>query len=144
MTVEFTSQNEQATQTLGERFAAQLREGDVVAFRGDLGAGKTVFSRGIMRGLGYRGAVASPTFAIVNEYSGGRCRVAHFDMYRIDSEQELYSTGFYDYLDGRWIILMEWSENVPFALESDTITVSISGSAQQARTITIQGAREKL
>lgn len=128
------------TEELGARLARQLKAGDVVAFYGPLGAGKTAFARGVLRALGYAGTVASPTFTIVNEYRGGALDVAHFDMYRVSDEEGLYSTGFYDYLDGRMALLIEWSENIGWAIEDDAIRVTISGSGEQPRIITIEGA----
>ena len=108
----------------GAEVAKLLRPGDTVALRGELGAGKTVFVRGAAAALGCREQVTSPTFAIVNQYLG-RVPVFHFDMYRIEGEGDLYSTGYYDYLDGRSVLFIEWSENIAFALPEDTITVSI-------------------
>ena len=93
-TYHFTTHSQQETEDIGCRFASCVRPGMTVAMYGDLGAGKTAFTRGVERGLGYQGSVTSPTFSIVNEYRGGRVDVAHFDMYRISSEEELYGTGF--------------------------------------------------
>lgn len=127
------------TEALGASIAKALKEGDIVAFLGGLGAGKTAFSRGVLRGLGYDNNVASPTFTIVNEYRGGTLDAAHFDMYRISGEDELYSTGFYDYLDGRFLLLIEWCENIEFALADDIIRVTITGQGESGREITIEG-----
>lgn len=139
---QFETKSQQQTERLGERFAAALRAGDVVALRGGLGAGKTAFTRGIAHGLGYAGTVSSPTFAIVNEYRGGRLDLAHFDVYRIAGESDLYGTGFYDYLDGRMLLVIEWSENIPFALEETAITVEIAPLAEERRRITMESERE--
>ena len=100
----------------------------MVAYFGGLGMGKTAFTRGLARGLGCRGRVTSPTFAIVNEYEGGRLPLFHFDMYRIGSEDELYSMGYEDYLD-RGICLCEWSENIPDALPAERVEVCIGKDA---------------
>ena len=142
MKYQFETESQLRTEQLGERFAAVLRAGDMVAMRGGLGAGKTAFTRGVARGLGYTCPVSSPTFAIVNEYRGGRLDLAHFDVYRIADENELYGTGFYDYLDGGFVIFMEWSENVPFAIEDDAIILSIAHGEGDRRIITIEAERE--
>ena len=142
MKYQFETESQLQTEQLGERFAAVLRAGDMVAMRGGLGAGKTAFTRGAARGLGYTCPVSSPTFAIVNEYRGGRLDLAHFDVYRIADENELYGTGFYDYLDGGFVIFMEWSENVPFAIEDDAIILSIAHGEGDRRIITIEAERE--
>ena len=142
MKYQFETESQLQTEQLGERFAAVLRAGDMVAMRGGLGAGKTAFTRGVARGLGYTCPVSSPTFAIVNEYRGGRLDLAHFDVYRIADENELYGTGFYDYLDGGFVIFMEWSENVPFAVEDDAIILSIAHGEGDRRIITIEAERE--
>ena len=142
MKYQFETESQLQTEQLGERFAAVLRAGDMVAMRGGLGAGKTAFTRGVARGLGYTCPVSSPTFAIVNEYRGGRLDLAHFDVYRIADENELYGTGFYDYLDGGFVIFMEWSDNVPFAIEDDAIILSIAHGEGDRRIITIEAERE--
>ena len=102
-----------------EEFAAQLATTltpkSILAFTGDLGAGKTTFTRGLCAGLGYTGEVSSPTFAIVHEYIGGRIPLYHFDMYRVDGPDSLFSTGYYDYLENG-LMLIEWSENIEEAL----------------------------
>ena len=139
---QFETESQQQTERLGERFAAALRAGDVVAMRGGLGAGKTAFTRGIAHALGYAGTVSSPTFAIVNEYRGGRLDLAHFDVYRIEGESDLFGTGFYDYLDGSMLLVIEWSENIPFALEESAITVEISVLSGDRRRITMESERE--
>ena len=138
MKQEYISHSIQQTEQLGFSFSQKLNPGDCVAFSGDLGAGKTVFCQGIARGLGYNGNVTSPTFAIVNEYRGGKYNIAHFDMYRITSEQELFSTGFYDYLDSGFITLIEWSENITEFLDIEYIKVNIQGSGNEFRVITIE------
>lgn len=139
---EFTTYSQNGTEDLGNRFSASLEPGTEVAMYGGLGAGKTAFVRGVLRGLGYEGTVSSPTFAIVNEYRGGRLGLAHFDMYRIDSEEELYGTGFYDYLDGKMAVFMEWSENVPFAVSEDAVKVIIEHGEGDIRHIRIESPKE--
>ena len=96
--MEFVTNSPEETEELGERLGRALSPGDVVAFTGDLGAGKTAFTRGIARGLGIGDRVTSPTFAIVNEYEGGRLPLFHFDMYRLTSSDELFDIGWEDYL----------------------------------------------
>ncbi len=130
-----TTTSQRETERAGGDFAAALSPGDVVALYGDLGAGKTAFVRGALRALGYGDSVTSPTFAIVNEYKTALGRVAHFDMYRIDNEDALWSTGFYDYLDGRSVLFIEWSENIGFALDFPHKTVTIGGAGDAPRRI---------
>ncbi|MBR3300250.1 MAG: tRNA (adenosine(37)-N6)-threonylcarbamoyltransferase complex ATPase subunit type 1 TsaE [Clostridia bacterium] len=122
---EFISNSPDDTEQISENFAKTLKAGTVIAFLGDLGVGKTCFMRGLARGIGYEGDVTSPTFSIVNEYRGGRLPVFHFDMYRISSFDDLYSTGYFDYFDENGIIAIEWSENISEILEDNTIFVEI-------------------
>ena len=102
------------TENIGTSLARKLYGTEIIALYGDLGAGKTCFVRGLCKGLGVEDNVSSPTFAIINEYSG-TFNVYHFDMYRINSEEDLYSTGFFDYLN-TGVIVIEWSENIEGAL----------------------------
>lgn len=129
-----------------EEFAFHLAEtltgGEVIAFTGDLGAGKTCFTRGLAKGLGFSGNVTSPTFALVNEYIGGKYPLYHFDMYRICSWDDLYSTGFFDYLDNG-IIAAEWSENIAAALPESTIFVDIEKLDESTRKITVTRGEQK-
>ena len=128
------------TEALGERLAARLTGGEVIAFTGDLGAGKTAFTRGLARGLGITERVTSPTFTIVNEYEGGRLPLFHFDMYRLTSSDDLYDIGWEDYLARGGVCAVEWSEIVEDALEEDAIRVDIKNeSGDDRRTITITG-----
>ncbi|MDO4566434.1 MAG: tRNA (adenosine(37)-N6)-threonylcarbamoyltransferase complex ATPase subunit type 1 TsaE [Oscillospiraceae bacterium] len=136
----FTSNSEEETRALGARLAGTLRAGDIVALRGDLGAGKTAFVSGALAALGCEGPFPSPSFAIVREYEG-KFRPVHFDMYRIKGEAELCSTGFYDYLDAERVLFIEWSENIAFALEGGETVVEIEGSGDMPRTVKIEGAR---
>ncbi len=112
------------TEQVGERLAERLEPGDVVAFLGGLGAGKTAFTRGLARGLGIRERVTSPTYTIVNEYRGRR-KVCHFDMYRIDSEEGLWEIGWEDYLSSGCLCVVEWSENIVDALPPETLKVTV-------------------
>lgn len=125
------------TEAAGRRLAGRLRPGDTVAMTGDLGMGKTQFIRGIARGLGYAGAVTSPTFTLVHEYPGP-VPLYHFDMYRISGWDDLESTGFFDYLAAGGICAVEWSENIWEALPADAWVVQIGrGSDDHSRIITI-------
>ena len=128
------------TEALGASMGARLKAGTVVAFTGDLGAGKTAFVRGLARGLGIPDRVTSPTFTIVNEYEGGRLPLFHFDMYRLGSADELYDIGWEDYLARGGVCAVEWSENVKEALDRHTIWVEIRrGESQDQRVIQIKG-----
>lgn len=138
--MEYRSNSEQDTEALGSRLGERLKPGTVIAYTGDLGAGKTAFTRGLARGLGISGQVTSPTFTIVNEYEGGRLPLFHFDMYRLGSADELFDIGWEDYLARGGVCAVEWSENVDEALEEDTIRVDIRrGENDHQRVITIQG-----
>ena len=135
------SHNEEETEKIGESLASHLRAGDVVAYLGGLGAGKTAFTRGLARGLGYQGRVTSPTFTIVNEYDGN-LPLFHFDMYRLGDEDELFDIGWEDYLSRGGVCAVEWSERILGALPVGTIRVTIercSGS-EDWRSILIEGA----
>lgn len=130
--------SERETEAAGEAFAKTLRGGCVVAFFGGMGMGKTAFVRGLARGLKIDAEVASPTFALVHEY-GGKPPLYHFDMYRVETWDSLYSTGFFDYLDAGGILAVEWSENIEGALPEDAIRVAFRrGTAENDRIITIE------
>jgi len=138
--VRYVTNSEEETEALGARLAEKLRPGAVVAFTGDLGAGKTAFTRGLARGLGIMERVTSPTFTIVNEYEGGRLPLFHFDMYRLGSADELFDIGWEDYLVRGGVCAVEWSENVSGAIEGDAISVEICrGGSDSQRIITIEG-----
>ena len=139
--MEYLSHNEQETEALGQRLAAALSPGAVVAYRGGLGMGKTAFTRGLAKGLGYSGRVTSPTFTIVNEYEGGRLPLFHFDMYRLEDDDALFDIGWEDYLDRGGICAVEWSEQVARAMPADTVYVTIARRPEDDRwrTITIEG-----
>ena len=134
----FLTYNPEETEAIGKKLAMQLRPGDVIAFYGDLGAGKTAFTRGLAKGLGIDEAVTSPTYTIVNEYLTGRMPLFHFDMYRLGSSDELFDIGWEDYLTRGGVCAVEWSENVEDALE-DSIIVSIHRVSDQEREIVIEG-----
>ena len=139
--MKYLCRSEAETEALGARLAAVLSPGDVVAYRGGLGMGKTAFTRGLARGLGYSGRVTSPTFTIVNEYEGGRLPLFHFDMYRLEDADSLFDIGWEDYLDRGGVCAVEWSERVEEALPEDTVWVTIARHPEQEtwRIITIEG-----
>ncbi|NBI09440.1 tRNA (adenosine(37)-N6)-threonylcarbamoyltransferase complex ATPase subunit type 1 TsaE [Colidextribacter sp. OB.20] len=138
--MEFVTNSEAETEALGARLGAELAPGTVIAFTGDLGAGKTAFTRGLARGLGVPDRVTSPTFTIVNEYEGGRLPLFHFDMYRLSSSDELFDIGWEDYLARGGVCAVEWSENVSDAMEEGTVSVDIRrGGADSQRVITVEG-----
>lgn len=126
------------TEALGQHLAETLQPGDVIAYTGDLGAGKTAFTRGLARGLGITERITSPTFTIVNEYLGGRLPLFHFDMYRLGSSEELYEIGWEDYLARGGVCAVEWSENVTEAMEG-AVSVTIDVLGENTRRITILG-----
>ena len=136
--MEYITNSPEETEAIGAALAETMEPGAVIAYRGDLGAGKTAFTRGLARGLGYTGSVTSPTYTIVNEYLGGRLPLFHFDMYRLRSADDLWDIGWEDYLDRGGVCAVEWSENVQEALEG-AITVSIAKLDDTRRSITIEG-----
>ena len=137
--MQFLSHSTQETEAIGEELAQKLRGGDVLAFTGSLGMGKTAFTRGLARGLGCRGRVTSPTFTIVNEYEGGRLPLFHFDMYRLTSAEDLFDIGWEDYLSRGGVCAVEWSENIADALPADAIQVRIERVDDMTRRITVEG-----
>ncbi len=126
------------TQALGARLGTKLQPGTVIAYRGDLGAGKTAFTRGIAQGLGATDLVTSPTYTIVNEYLSGRIPLFHFDMYRLPDSDSLFDIGWEDYLERGGVCAVEWSENVADAME-DAIIISIEKTGEDSRRITVEG-----
>ena len=134
----FYTNSPSETEAVGAALGAVLQPGTVLAYRGDLGAGKTAFTRGLARGLGYAEPVTSPTYTIVNEYLGGRLPLFHFDMYRLASSDDLWDIGWEDYLERGGICAVEWSENVEDALEN-AITVTIEKLGEESRRITVEG-----
>lgn len=139
--MDYVSHSEAETEDLGRRLAAALSPGAVVAYRGDLGMGKTAFTRGLARGLGCEGRVTSPTFTIVNEYEGPGLPLFHFDMYRLEDAGDLFDIGWEDYLDRGGVCAVEWSERVEEALPEDAVTVSIARCPENEgwRIITLEG-----
>ena len=137
--MQITTHSADETQALGKKLAESLRPGDVIAYFGDLGAGKTAFTRGIAEGLGVSEQVTSPTYTIVNEYLSGRLPLFHFDMYRLGSSDELFDIGWEDYLSRGGVCAVEWSENVMDALPEDTVWVRIAREGDTGRSITIEG-----
>ncbi len=131
-----TEETEQIGRALAEELLAAGKKSAFIALYGDLGVGKTAFTRGFVSVI-CPARVKSPTYTVVNEYRGGVIPVFHFDMYRIDGEDDLYSTGFYDYLESGYL-LAEWSENIPFALPPSRIAVTIEKTDVEARRITIE------
>lgn len=126
------------TERIGEQIAKKLCGNEIIALFGGLGMGKTAFTRGLCSGLGVNDGVSSPTFALVNEYHG-KHNIYHFDMYRVTSWDDLYSTGFFDYLD-KGILVIEWSENIEGALPENAIRINISmGNNDDERTFEIEG-----
>ena len=134
----FETNSEKETEQVGERFAASLPDGVVVAMYGELGSGKTAFVRGMARGMGISMRVSSPTFTIVNEYRGNR-ELIHFDMYRLNSGDELFDIGWEDYLNRGSVCAVEWSENVEDAFYGDEIIVRFEKTSPTARRIVIEG-----
>ena len=136
--MEYITNSPEETETLGATLAKLLEPGTVIAYEGDLGAGKTAFTRGLARGLGYGDPVTSPTYTIVNEYTGGRLPLFHFDMYRLRSSEDLWDIGWEDYLDRGGICAVEWSENVADAMEG-AIRVRMEKLGESCRRITVEG-----
>ena len=138
--MEYLSHSETETEAAGQALAAKLRPGDVVAYRGDLGAGKTAFTRGLARGLGCHGRVTSPTFTIVNEYEGPT-PLFHFDLYRLGGEEELWDIDWEDYLARNGVCAVEWSEIAPGALPENTVYVPLRRrpGAEEEREILVEG-----
>ena len=134
----YTTTSPVETEAVGEALAKVLTPGTIIAYRGDLGAGKTAFTRGLARGLGYAEAVTSPTYTIVNEYLGGRLPLFHFDMYRLRSAEDLWDIGWEDYLERGGVCAVEWSENVAEALDC-FILINIEKTGDECRRITIEG-----
>lgn len=135
---DFLSHSVEQTEEFAEEFSKNLNGNEIIAMYGELGAGKTAFARGLARGLGVEDSVSSPTFAIVNEYQGVY-PIYHFDMYRIESWNDLDSIGFFDYIDNG-VIIIEWSENIEGALPDDIIRININKTSNEnERIIRIEG-----
>ena len=136
--MEFLTNSPAETEKIGAALGKILKPGTVIAYRGDLGAGKTAFTRGLAKGLGANDMVTSPTYTIVNEYLGGRMPLFHFDMYRLASSDDLWDIGWEDYLERGGVCAVEWSENVEDALE-DPVNITIEKLGEDSRRITIEG-----
>ncbi len=135
----FLSLSPKDTEAFAEDIAKKLSGGEVIAFSGNLGMGKTCFVRGLARGLGFTGDVTSPTFAIINEYLGGRLPLYHFDMYRVSGWDDLYSTGYFEYCESGGVCAIEWSENIEAALPDNVIRVEIRATGDNTREISVYG-----
>ena len=138
----FISRSEKDTADFAREFAKTLRPGDIVAFFGGLGAGKTTFTRYMCEALDCRDDVSSPTFALVHCYRA-KFPIYHFDMYRINGFDNLYSTGFFDYLDAGGVLVIEWSENELEFLPKDMIRVDIKRISDNEREITVKRGEEE-
>ena len=136
--MEFITNSPAQTEAIGAALGKILKPGTVIAYRGDLGAGKTAFTRGLALGLGSTELVTSPTYTIVNEYLGGRIPLFHFDMYRLASSDDLWDIGWEDYLDRNGVCAVEWSENVDDAME-DPLYITIEKLGEDSRKITLEG-----
>lgn len=136
--MEVITHSPEQTESVGAALAEHIKPGTVIAYRGDLGAGKTAFTRGLARGLGVKEPVTSPTYTLVNEYLSGRLPLFHFDMYRLGSADELFDIGWEDYLERGGVCAVEWSETVEEALENP-VTVTIEKLSEDTRRITVTG-----
>ena len=139
--MQFTTNSPAETEAVGAALGAVLKPGTVIAYRGDLGAGKTAFTRGLARGLGAGEIVTSPTYTIVNEYLSGRLPLFHFDMYRLASSDDLWDIGWEDYLERGGVCAVEWSENVDDAMEN-AVYVTIHKTGEENRRIEIEGGMD--
>ncbi|MBR5451388.1 MAG: tRNA (adenosine(37)-N6)-threonylcarbamoyltransferase complex ATPase subunit type 1 TsaE [Clostridia bacterium] len=137
----YSTNSAEETKKVASEIASELVGGEVIAMKGDLGAGKTCFVSGLAAALGFLGEVTSPTFAIINEYLGGRLNVYHFDMYRVTSWEDLYSTGYFEYLEAGGVTAVEWSENIEAALPENYITVEILKNSDGGRIINVEGMK---
>lgn len=136
----FISNSAQETRQIAKGLAERLTPGTLLVYTGGMGMGKTCFTTGLAEGLGIDPTmVSSPTFALVNEYRGGRLPLYHFDMYRVESFDSLYSTGFFDYLDMGGVVAVEWSEHIAGALPPEVLTVAFERLGEEQRAITIDG-----
>lgn len=137
--MEFISNGVSKTEEFAKEFASLLKPNDCIAFVGNLGMGKTAFVRGLAKGLNLNCEVSSPTFSLVNEYRGDNITLYHFDMYRVTTMDDLYSTGFFDYIESDSILAIEWSENITFALPKNTIFIEIERIDENTRRIIVKG-----
>ena len=136
--MEFITHSTQETEQVGQALGRVIKPGTVLAYTGDLGAGKTAFTRGLAKGLGAKEQVTSPTYTIVNEYLSGRMPLFHFDMYRLHSSEDLWDIGWEDYLERGGVCAVEWSENVADAMEG-AIRICIEKTGEDSRRITVEG-----
>lgn len=136
--MKITTHSPEETIDAAKKLGSMLHAGDIIAYKGGLGAGKTTFTRGLAIGLGLGDNVFSPTFSLVNEYKGKNISLYHFDMYRISGEDDLESTGFYDYPFEDNIVAVEWSENITDFLPENTIYITISRIDDDTREIIIE------
>ncbi len=135
----FKSYSEEDTMSIAYEICKKITPGTVVAFSGGMGMGKTAFVRGALKAFDNDSFVSSPTFALVHDY-GGQPHIYHFDMYRVETLDDLYSTGFFDYLDGSSVLFIEWSENIVDALPDNTVFVTIkNGEKSDSRIIEVSG-----
>ena len=139
--MDFITHSPEQTEAVGAALGKLLQPGTVIAYQGDLGAGKTAFTRGVACGLGAKESVTSPTYTIVNEYLSGKYPLFHFDMYRLASSDDLFDIGWEDYLERGGVCAVEWSENVADALEN-AIIVTIEKLGEDSRKITVEGGPE--
>ena len=125
------------TTQVAKEFSKSLKAGDVVCLIGEMGVGKTVFTNGLCQGLGVTDYVTSPTFTIVNEYDGNAFRVFHFDMYRIEEEDELLEIGFDEYLSSGGVCVIEWPQNTKSYIPEHRYEVEITRNGENGRVISI-------
>ena len=138
--IKYISNSENDTKELAKKIACKLNPNDFIALFGGMGMGKTTFTRHLSKALGYEGEASSPTFAIINEYRGGRLNVYHFDMYRIETFDDLYSTNFFEYCEMGGVVVCEWSENIENVLPENYIKITISnGENETSRIFEIEG-----
>jgi len=134
----YITNNEAETRAVAEKLAACLKAGQTVCLRGDLGAGKTVFAKGLCAALGIAEHVSSPTFTLVNEYEATCGTVYHFDLYRVEEEDELYEIGFLDFINGGGVAIIEWPERAEQALPKNRIEVNIVRMEEDMRRIVVE------
>lgn len=139
----YTTNSPAETHALARRIGAAVKPGTCIAFFGGMGAGKTTFTRGLAEGIGLPDLVSSPTFALVNEYHAAGCTpVYHFDMYRVTSPEALETTGFWDYPQADSVFVIEWAENIADELPEPLVKITITGSGEQPRQITVEGEEQ--
>lgn len=136
--ITITTHSPEETINFGKKVGGLIKGGDIIAYKGSMGAGKTTFTRGLAIGMGLGDEVTSPTFALVNEYRG-KCNLYHFDMYRIRNGDDLETTGFYDYISDESALAIEWSENIEDCLPRNTIFITLERVDDNTRKITVEG-----